>query len=135
MNFISKHESIKHDFVENGSSTYDSHNLKNEKVLSNIKYESNLQLVIDMIDNKTLQQVHDDWKLKGFPYYPKDKKWRDNIFNQLINFKRDILIDRDNKVIGQSAHGLNLAWSYMKHAWGIKCGKMKTPIEVWDDED
>ena len=36
MNFISKHESIEHDFVENGSSTYDSHNLKNEKVLSNI---------------------------------------------------------------------------------------------------
>mgnify|MGYP000474482348 FL=1 len=36
MNFINEHESIKHDFVENGSSTYDSHNLKNEKVLSNI---------------------------------------------------------------------------------------------------
>ena len=36
MNFINKHESIDHVLVENGSSTYDSHNLKNEKVLSNI---------------------------------------------------------------------------------------------------
>ena len=88
-----------------------------------------------MIDDKILQEVHDNWKQKGFPYYPKDKIWRDNIFNQLINFKRDILIDRDKKVIGQAAHGLNLAWSYMEHSWGIKCGKMKTPKEVWNDEE
>jgi len=96
-----------------------------------------------MIDDKILQQVHDDWKQKGFPYYPKDKKWRDNIFNQLINFKRDTLIkiikDKETKIehksIGQAAHGLNLAWSYMEHSWEIKCGKMKTPMEVWNDEE
>ena len=23
----------------------------------------------------------------------------------------------------------------MEHAWGIKCGKMKTPMEVWHDEE
>jgi hypothetical protein len=86
-----------------------------------------------MKDN--LQQVHDDWKTKGFPYYPTNQKWRDEIFNQLVNFRRDTLIDRKNKIIGQSAHGLNLAWSYMEHAWGIKCGKMKTPMEIWDDEE
>ena len=60
-----------------------------------------------MIDN--IQQIHDDWKTKGFPYYPKSKEWRNEIFNQLVNFRRDTLIDRKNKVIGQSAHGLNLA--------------------------
>jgi len=36
MNFVSKHESINHGLIENGSSTYDSHNLKNEKILSNV---------------------------------------------------------------------------------------------------
>ena len=82
-----------------------------------------------------LQEVHDTWKTRGFPYYPTNKKWRDEIFNQLVNFRRDTLIDRKNKIIGQSAHGLNLAWSYMEHAWGIKCGKMKTPMEIWDDEE
>ena len=86
-----------------------------------------------MTDN--LQQIHDDWKKKGFPYYPKNKEWRNEIFNQLVNFRRDTLIDRKNKIIGQSAHGLNLAWSYMEHAWGIKCGKMKTPMEIWEDEE
>jgi len=88
-----------------------------------------------MTDDLILQQVHDEWKQRGFPYYPKDKKWRDNIFNQLVNFKRDTLVDRKNKIIGQAAHGLNLAWSYMEHSWGIKCGKMKTPMEIWHDEE
>ena len=44
-----------------------------------------------------LQEVHNSWKEKGFPFYPKDKRWRDNIFLQLMNFKRDTLIDRKNK--------------------------------------
>ena len=82
-----------------------------------------------------LQNTHDTIKDKGFPYYSKDKKWRDDKYNLLMAFKRDTMIDRKTKVIGQSAHGLNLAWSYMEHAWGIKCGKMKTPMEVWDDEE
>jgi len=82
-----------------------------------------------------LKEVHDDWKKRGFPYYPTNRIWRDNVFQQLVNFRRDTLIDRKNKIIGQSAHGLNLAWSYMEHAWGIKCGKMKTPMEVWEDEE
>jgi hypothetical protein len=82
-----------------------------------------------------LKEVHDDWKKRGFPYYPTSRIWRDNIFQQLVNFRRDTLIDRKNKIIGQSAHGLNLAWSYMEHAWGIKCGKMKTPMEVWNSEE
>tara|TARA_B110000858_G_scaffold94850_1_gene109318 strand:- start:7 stop:1095 length:1089 start_codon:yes stop_codon:yes gene_type:complete len=86
-------------------------------------------------NSTSLKEAHDLIKEKGFPYYPNDRVWRENIFNQLINFRRDTLIDRKTKIIGQSAHGLNLAWSFMEHAWGIKCGKMKTPIEIWEDEE
>ena len=86
-----------------------------------------------MPDN--LKEAHDTIKSKGFPYYPKDEKWRNNIFNMLLSFRRDTMIDHKNKVIGQSTHGLNLAWSFMEHAWGIKCGKMKTPMEIWNDEE
>ena len=86
-----------------------------------------------MPDN--LKEAHDTIKSKGFPYYPKDEKWRNNIYNMLLSFRRDTMIDHKNKVIGQSTHGLNLAWSFMEHAWGIKCGKMKTPMEVWNDEE
>ena len=82
-----------------------------------------------------LKEAHDTIKSKGFPYYPKDEKWRNNIYNMLLAFRRDTMVDHKNKVIGQSTHGLNLAWSFMEHAWGIKCGKMKTPMEVWNDEE
>ena len=82
-----------------------------------------------------LKEAHDTIKSKGFPYYPKDEKWRNNIYNMLLSFRRDTMIDHKNKVIGQSTHGLNLAWSFMEHAWGIKCGKMKTPMEIWEDEE
>jgi len=88
-----------------------------------------------MVDDSILQKAYDDWQIKGFPYYPKDEVWRNYIYQQLISFKRDTLVDRRNKIIGQSAHGLNLAWSFMEHAWGIKCGKMRTPIEIWNDEE
>ena len=57
------------------------------------------------MNDKLLQEVHDSWKSKGFPYYPKDEDWRNNIYQQLISFKRDTLVDRKNKIIGQSAHG------------------------------
>ena len=75
-------------------------------------------IVIEEVD--TLQQAHNDWKRKGFPVYPTEQSWRNNIFNQLVNFKRDTLIDRKNKIIGQAAHGLNLAWSYMPHSLGYQ---------------
>ena len=88
-----------------------------------------------MVDDSILQKIHDDWKSQGFPYYPNNEAWRNHIYQQLISFKRDTLVDRRNKIIGQSAHGLNLAWSFMEHAWGIKCGKMRTPIEIWNDEE
>ena len=87
------------------------------------------------IKEESLNTIYNDWKTKGFPYYPKDEVWRNYIYQQLISFKRDTLVDRRNKIIGQSAHGLNLAWSFMEHAWGIKCGKMRTPIEIWNDEE
>ena len=42
-------------------------------------------IVIEEVD--TLQQAHNDWKRKGFPVYPTEQSWRNNIFNQLVNFK------------------------------------------------
>ena len=87
-----------------------------------------------MVDDTILQKVYDDWKEKGFPYYSTDEKWRNERYEQLINYKRDVLVDRKNKIIGQTQHGQSLAWSFMEHAWGIKCGKMLTPMDIWNDE-
>ena len=49
-----------------------------------------------------IQEVHDDWKEKGFPYYSTDDAWRNERYEQLMNYKRDVLVDRRTKVIGQT---------------------------------
>ena len=40
-----------------------------------------------MVDDNLLQEVHDGWKQKGFPYYPTDEEWRKNKYNQLVSLK------------------------------------------------
>ena len=47
-----------------------------------------------LMNDELVQQVYDDWKKRGFPYYPTDEKWRNNIYKQLVSFKRDPLVDR-----------------------------------------
>ncbi len=32
-----------------------------------------------------LKEAHDTIKSKGFPYYPKDEKWRNNIYNMFTD--------------------------------------------------
>ena len=86
------------------------------------------------IDDTIINEVYDMWKEKGFPYYPTDYNWRKKEFTKLLRFDRSTLFKPNTKAVGSSAHGLSLAWSYMPHHWGIKCGKMKTPMEIWNDE-
>ena len=48
------------------------------------------------------KEVIKNWKEnKGFPYYPEDRRWRDDEFNKLLSFNRDTLLDTQNKIIGQ----------------------------------
>ena len=49
-------------------------------------------IVIDKDENKVLDEAYNTILNKGFPFYPTDRKWRDDTFNQLYNFKRDTLI-------------------------------------------
>ena len=86
------------------------------------------------VSEAAINEVYDMWKSKGFPHYPSDYNWRKSEFAKMIRFDRSTLLKPKNKIVGSSAHGLSLAWSYMPHHWGIKCGKMKTPMEIWDEE-
>jgi len=87
------------------------------------------------VSEELVNEVYEEWIGRGFPDYPKDLKWRQKEFNKLIKFDRSILFKPRTKTVGSSAHGLSLAWSYMTHHWDIKCGTMKTPIEIWNDEE
>ena len=88
-----------------------------------------IQITDNLIDN-----VYDELKSRGFPHYPTDYNWRKKEFAKLLRFDRSTLFKPNHKRVGASTHGLALAWSYMQHHWGIKCGTMKTPLEIWNDE-
>jgi len=87
------------------------------------------------VSDAAVNEVYDIWKAKGFPHYPTDYNWRKTQFAKMIRFDRSTLLKPKQKVVGSSAHGLSLAWSYMPHHWGIQCGTMKTPMEIWNDEE
>jgi len=97
--------------------------------------EINKQKIKDDVDDTLIDSVYREWKEeRGFPYYPTEHKWRTNEFHSLMKFDRSGLFKPQEKMIGWAPHGLALAWSYMPHSWGIKCGTMRTPMEIWNDE-
>ena len=58
------------------------------------------------IDYKQIIDAYELVKAKGFPYYGGDVQWRNEQFQKMLEFKRDAMLDRENKVIGQSTHVL-----------------------------
>ena len=82
--------------------------------------------------NNMIEEVFTFWRNEGFPDYPKETKWRDKKFKELE--KADIGSLFKNKIIKPHNAGLSLAWSYMSHHWGIQCGTMKTPEEIFNDD-
>ena len=63
-----------------------------------------------------------------FPYYPTDDVWRREEFSKFIQYQGNLW---DNKVINQTMHCLALSWSYMPHAFDVKCGNMNTPLQTF----
>jgi hypothetical protein len=80
--------------------------------------------------------VFNHYRAKGFPIYNLTPEERRKEFVKLLTYfmqKGDTVIDGDQ--IRQTMHGLALAWSYMHHSWGIKVGNMKTPYEIYNNDD
>ena len=97
-------------------------NLKNKVDVSGEQLEHNIN------------QVYSYWSQRGFPYYPTDKSWRQEKFDTLMKTDYKSLIS-ESGVIKPNLTGLSLAWSYMPHSFGIRCGKMKTPMEIFESEE
>ena len=91
-----------------------------------VKDEEQLQSNID--------EVYSYWQNRGFPYYATDKQYRESQFKTLQSTDFKGLLTQD-KVIKPNQTGLSLAWSYMPHSFGIRCGKMKTPMEIYESEE
>ena len=81
-----------------------------------------------------IDEIYEYWQERGFPYYSTDPIWRKQKFKELQNTNWKDLLTQD-KVIKPNQTGLALAWSYMPHSFGIRCGKMKTPMEIYENEE
>jgi hypothetical protein len=73
------------------------------------------------------------YRVHGFPYYPTDKVTRDKEFQKLMNYDYHNLVK--DVVIGQSMHGLGLAWSYFPHAFNVRSNDKMTPYEAFMDDE
>lgn len=82
-----------------------------------------------------VDSVYKYYRRNGFPYFNSSKESRDKEFNKTVKYDFKNVIDRDNKIIKQTMHGLSLAWSYMPHSWSIVCGNKKTPLEVFNNDE
>lgn len=82
-----------------------------------------------------VDNVFNYYKEKGFPYFSKDKTYRNNEFKKLKNFDFKKIIDKENKIINQTMHGLALAWSYMPHSFSVVCNNKLTPLQLFNDDD
>lgn len=82
---------------------------------------------------KMILTIYNHHKKIGFPYYPTDKLWRYEKFQQLQRTEYVSLLEED-KSIRQTMVGLSLAWSYMPHSFSVQCGNMRTPLQAYEDD-
>ena len=102
----------------------------------NITSKGNLKGVIENEEQlqSNIDEIYSYWQERGFPYYATDKQYRESQFKTLQSTDFKGLLTED-KVIKPNQTGLSLAWSYMPHSFGIRCGKMKTPMEIYESEE
>ncbi len=81
-----------------------------------------------------INEVYKFWQERGFPYYSVDPTWREEKMADLKKVNCRKLLTEDG-IIKPHQEGLSLAWSYMPHSFGIRCGKMRTPMEIYEDEE
>lgn len=69
----------------------------------------------------------------GFPVYSLtlEEKW--NEMRLLLTYDRTRLITND--VVGQTMHGLALAWHYFPHAWSVQCSGRLSPLDTFADDE
>lgn len=80
-----------------------------------------------------VQTIFEYYRREGFPYYPTNKGYRDARFNELM--EADISEILRNNMITRTTHGINLAWSYMPHAFSVECSDMITPVAAFNNDE
>ena len=80
-----------------------------------------------------VEAVFTHYRETGFPYHASDKSSRDSEFEKLMRYDDRYLVG--GGIVGQTMHGLSLAWSYMPHSWEVPCNGLLTPMQAFVDDD
>jgi hypothetical protein len=71
---------------------------------------------------------------KGFPFYQLSDKKTKNVLIKMYSCDVNTL-DVSNNEIQQNMLGLNLANSFHKQMWSVKCRNSLTPMDIFNDKD
>lgn len=80
-----------------------------------------------------VDMIFKHYRREGFPQFPSNTGYRDARFSELV--EADVSDIIRNNVVTRTTHGINLAWSYFPHAFGVKCGNMLTPFEAYNNDE
>jgi len=71
----------------------------------------------------------DEVRSGGLPVYSltMEEKWHE--MRLLLDYDRTRLIN--DGIVGQTMHGLALAWHYFPHSWGVRCGGRLSPLDTF----
>lgn len=81
------------------------------------------------------QAIFNHYRSTGFPYYSTNFYDRSKEYKKMMQYDYKKVLDVDNKIIKQSMHGLNLAWSYMPHSFEVQCNNMRTVYDLFYDDE
>lgn len=70
---------------------------------------------------------------RGFPHYNLSLGQMMKDFETFKKYDIKKIIEHDNR-IKQTFHCMGLCWSYFPHHWEIPTRKMKTPMDIWNDD-
>jgi hypothetical protein len=75
----------------------------------------------------------DNVRAAGLPVYSLRADEKRDALYKLLRYDHTGLIT-DGKV-GQTMHGLALAWHYFPHAWGVRCNGRLSPLDTFADDN
>lgn len=83
--------------------------------------------------NEFINKIFNYYRENGFPYHSTDIEYRKKEFEKLKKFDYRTVI-KDN-IVGQTMHGLGLAWSYFPHAYEVRSANFISPLEAFNNDD
>lgn len=83
--------------------------------------------------NDFAEKIFQHYRSTGFPFYKLTVEEKNKEYQKLMNYDISGLI-KDN-VVGQTMHGLGLAWSYFPHSFEVKCDSKLSPLEAFNNDE